>query len=155
MRLSCSVIGKRFKGDDINVHFPKAARRRWLTNLVIPCVKLIKLHLQLTLNDEDFGPNDDQLGQPSSANSLEEVNISITSLKLLPQRSYLKLVQLFQRIMTLLIKTKLCFPALLDLDLIPRTLPKLKPLSIDDNLMYSLLLHYSLTEIIDLFTNVF
>ncbi len=89
------------------MHFPKAARRRWLANLIIPFVKLIKLHLQLTLNVEDFGPNDDQLGQPSSTNSLEEVNISITSLKLLPQRGYLKLVQLFLRIMKLLVKTKL------------------------------------------------
>ncbi len=137
------------------MHFPKAARRRRLAKLVVLLVKLIKLHLQLTLSDEDFGPNDDQLGQPFTSNSLEEVHISITSFKPLSQRSYLKLVHLFLPIRKLFVKAKLGFPALLDLDLIPRTLSNLKALSIDESFMYRLLLHCSLTGIIDLFTKMF
>ncbi len=126
-----------------------------MAKLVILLVKLIKLHLQRTLSDDDFGPKNDQIGQPPSPSSLEEVYIYITSLKPLSQRSYLKLAQLYLPIMRLFVKTKLCFPTLQDIDLIPRTLSNLKSLSIDESFMYGLLLHCSLIGIIDLFTKVF
>ncbi len=53
--------------------------------------KLKKLHPQLTRSDEDFGPQNDLLGEPSSPSSLKEMHFKITSFKSLSQQGYLKL----------------------------------------------------------------